>query len=161
MSRIHVLLVVLLVTVGCGVGTYRAGQVSGELQVRLVAEDSGEPVRRWFSDEVMGLEDAVLLDATHVREVHLEERPDGVRHIVLHLTDEGAEALSDATTAHQGRRLAIVVEGRIVAAPTIREPITTGEAHVTVDGDIDRVFEAIVGERPSAAGESGGPLRSE
>lgn len=152
-TRLVLPLVALMLAVGCGVGTYRAGQVTGEMQMRLVAERSGEPVGRWFSDEVLGLEEVVFLDASHVREAHLEERPDGARHIVLHLTADGADRLAEATRVHQGRRLAIVVDGRIVAAPTIREPITTGEAHITVDGDIDQVFDALTRAGNSPATE--------
>lgn len=139
--------IALMLGAGCGVGTYRAAHVTGEMQMRLVAEASGEPVGRWFSDEVLALEDAVFLDASHVREAHLENRPDGARHIVLYLRADGAERLAEATRTHEGRRLAIVVDGRVVAAPTIREPITTGEAHITVDGDIEQVFEALTRAR--------------
>lgn len=132
--------------VGCGVGTYRAAQVTGEMQMRLVASEGGEPFTRWASEESMGLEATVFLDASHVREAHLENLPDGDRHIVLYLTADGADRLAEATRENEGRRLAIVVDGRIVTAPTIREPITTGEAHIIVD-DIDEVFEALTRAR--------------
>lgn len=137
----------LFLAVGCGVGTYRAAQVTGEMQMRLVASEGGEPVTRWSSDEALGLEETIFLDASHVREAHLENLPDGDRHIVLYLTADGADRLAEATRReNEGRRLAIVVDGRIVTAPTIREPITTGEAHIIVD-DIDEVFEALTRAR--------------
>ena len=147
MTRGLVSAAALLLTVGCGVGTYRAAQVTGEMQMRLVASEGGEPVTRWSSDEALGLEETIFLDASHVREAHLENLPDGDRHIVLYLTADGADRLAEATRReNEGRRLAIVVDGRIVTAPTIREPITTGEAHIIVD-DIDEVFEALTRAR--------------
>ena len=136
----------LFLAVGCGVGTYRAAQVTGEMQMRLVASEGGEPVTRWSSDEALGLEETIFLDASHVREAHLENLPDGDRHIVLYLTADGADRLAEATRENEGRRLAIVIDGRIVTAPTIREPITTGEAHIIVD-EIDEVFEALTRAR--------------
>lgn len=147
MTRGLVSCLALFLTVGCGVGTYRAAQVTGEMQMRLVASEGGEPVTRWSSDEALGLEETIFLDASHVREAHLESLPDGDRHIVLYLTADGADRLAEATRReNEGRRLAIVVDGRIVTAPTIREPITTGEAHIVVD-DIDEVFEALTRAR--------------
>lgn len=134
----------VLFAIGCGVGTYRTAPVTGQMQMRLVAEDGGEPFPRWSTDQLIGLEDAIFVDATQVREARLENRPDGARHIVLVLNDEGAQQLAIATReANQGRRLAIVVDGQVVAAPTISTPITTGEAHITVQGDIDQVFDAL------------------
>lgn len=135
----------------CGVGTYRTARVTGELEVRLVArsQSEGEEVARWFTGEVLRLEPRAFVDASHVREVHLEERPDGARHIVLYLDAVGTERLAEVTGAHRGRRLAIVVDGRVVVAPTIRTAITEGEAHLTVgpEGDIEQVFDALTRAR--------------
>lgn len=144
---------VLALAVGCGVGTYRTARVRGEMQMRLVADNGGEPVLRWSSEETLALESPALLDASHVREAQLETFPDGSRHIVLYLTEEGAERLAEATRAYEGRRLAIVVGGRVVTAPTIRTPITEGEAHITVDGDIEAVFDALTGARTETPGD--------
>ncbi len=119
--------------------------------MRLVAADGaeGEELPRWFSDETLRLERAAFVDASHVREVQLENRPDETRHIVLYLDPEGTTRLAEVTAANEGRRLAIVVDGRVVVAPTIRGAITEGEAHITVDGDIEQVFDALTRERPA------------
>lgn len=135
----------------CGVSTYRAARVTGQLEMRLVAADGdqGEDVARWFSDEVVSLEEEAFVGSSDVREVHLESRPDDSRHIVIYLDTEGAARLAEVTAAHIGRRLAIVVDGRVVAAPTIRTAIAEGEAHLTVgpEGDIEQVFDALTRER--------------
>src|SRR5690606_35614336 len=105
-------IVAMFLAVGCGVGTYRAAQVTGEMQMRLVASEGGEAFTRWSSDEALALEETIFRDASHVREAHLENLPDGDRHIVLYLTADGADRLESATRENEGRRLAIVVDGR-------------------------------------------------
>ena len=63
---------------------------------------------------------------------------------MLDLSDVGRERLREATSARVGARLAIVAGGRIVAAPTIREPLTEGEAYVVVDAShVERAFDAL------------------
>ena len=53
-------------------------------------------------------------------------------------------SLLEHAAAVFGDRLAIVAGGRIVAAPTIREPLTEGEAYVSVaQDDVERVFDAL------------------
>ncbi len=46
--------------------------------------------------------------------------------LILRLNREGAAKFTRLTAANVGRRLAIVVDGRILIAPTIRGPITGG-----------------------------------
>lgn len=146
--RLLLIVLAVLFAVGCGVGTYRTAPVTGPMQMRLVAQEGGEPFPRWSTGELIGLEDTIFVDAAQVREARLEERPDGARHIVLFLNDQGAQQLAIATReANQGRRLALVVDGQVVAAPTISTPITTGEAHITVQGDIDQIFDALTEAR--------------
>jgi preprotein translocase subunit SecD len=136
--------------VGCGVGTYQTGRARGELQIRLVARPGtpGQETPRWFSDEVLTLAGDTFVDASQVREVQLEDMPDGSRHIVLYLDDTGREALAMVTREHHGRRLAVVIDRRVVIAPTITSEITEGVAHITVDGDIEQVFDALTRARP-------------
>jgi preprotein translocase subunit SecD len=125
------------------------------MQMRLVAEQGGEELPRWFSDVRLRLEPSAFVDSSHVREVQLENMPDDTRHIVLVLDEVGTERLAQVTREHQGRRLAIVVDGRIVVAPTITTEIADGVAHVTVDGDIEQVYDALTrAPEPSAQSRS-------
>jgi preprotein translocase subunit SecD len=43
--------------------------------------------------------------------------------IAVTLTPSGAERMRQATTAHVGRPVAILIDGRIVSAPTVRSPL--------------------------------------
>lgn len=48
-----------------------------------------------------------------------------------------AEAFAAVTAAHPGERLALVVDGVVAAAPTIRDPITGGAVAITLRSPAD------------------------
>jgi preprotein translocase subunit SecD len=47
------------------------------------------------------------------------------------LTSAGAETFGDVTTAMVGQQLAIVVDNRVISAPTVQQPITNGTGRIT------------------------------
>ncbi len=47
------------------------------------------------------------------------------------LTEEGTSAFADFTRANVGRPLAIVLDGQVISAPVINEPITAGAGSIT------------------------------
>ena len=47
------------------------------------------------------------------------------------LTGPGTDIVADVTTRLEGRQLAIVVDDRVISAPTVQEPITTGTGEIT------------------------------
>lgn len=51
--------------------------------------------------------------------------------ISLTFNDKGAKTFADLTTAHVNERLAIVLDGEVLSAPNIREPILSGTAEIT------------------------------
>jgi len=51
--------------------------------------------------------------------------------VAMRLDSEGAKMFGDLTTAHVGERLAIMLDGDIQSAPSIRQPIYGGEAVIT------------------------------
>jgi preprotein translocase subunit SecD len=48
-------------------------------------------------------------------------------------TPAGAKTLKEKTTANVGKRLALIFDGKVRAAPLIRDGITEGKAHITGD----------------------------
>jgi preprotein translocase subunit SecD len=50
--------------------------------------------------------------------------------VSVNLTAEGTAAFETATETTIGSRIAIVVDGRIVSAPTVEAPITSGDVVV-------------------------------
>lgn len=139
--------VILAVLPGCGVEQYREALPDPSLSVRFVADgeaSDAEVLERWDEGDALAVERSVVVGPEHVDHVQLLESGDGARIIVLDLSDVGRERLREATTARVGARLAIVAGGRVVAAPTIREPLTEGEAYVTVDvAHVERAFDAL------------------
>jgi preprotein translocase subunit SecD len=51
--------------------------------------------------------------------------------LALRMTDEDAQTFGDWTAAHVGAQLAVVVNGRVVFAPTIQAAITTGDVVIS------------------------------
>ncbi len=51
--------------------------------------------------------------------------------VTFTLTPAGAREFGDYTTAHQGEFLGIVLDGRLLSAPQIQEPITGGTGQIT------------------------------
>ena len=132
---------------GCGVEHYREGLPDTSISVRFVAEaetTDADVLERVDGAAGLAVERAVVVGPEHVEHVQLLESAEGPRIIVLDLSDVGRERLREATTARVGARLAIIAGGRIVAAPTIREPLTEGEAFVVVDAaHVERAFDAL------------------
>ncbi len=72
--------------------------------------------------------------------------------VTVRLTAEGAEAMSALTTRIVGRRLAIVVDGEVMSAPVVMEPIRRAFT-VLVEDEVDaQVLEAAVRESPLPCG---------
>lgn len=55
----------------------------------------------------------------------------GQPEIDFELDSEGAQLFSQITTDNVGRRLAIILDGKLASAPNIREPITGGRCQIT------------------------------
>lgn len=140
-------LALLMTLMGCGVETYRQAPPDPSIAMRFVAE--GEEavaltLPRYDTGEPVALEEGILIEASHVDHVQLYETGEGERLVVIDLTDVGRERLREASTARVGARLAIIAGDRVIAAPTIREPLTEGEAYVTVPAArIEEVWDAL------------------
>lgn len=57
----------------------------------------------------------------------------GKPEIILRFNTEGAAIFADVTRENVGRQLAIVLDGELASAPSIREPITGGSASISGD----------------------------
>ena len=64
-----------------------------------------------------------LLDESHVEAVGEVPLDDGGSGIGLRMTDAGTELLRQSTTDNVGRRIAFVLDGQVLTAPTINSPI--------------------------------------
>src|SRR3989338_8029608 len=55
----------------------------------------------------------------------------GETYVSLTLNSKGAQIFANVTATNVGKRLAIVLDGKIVSAPVIREAIPSGQAQIT------------------------------
>ncbi len=51
--------------------------------------------------------------------------------VAIEFTDEGAEKFADLTASNVGRKIAILLDGEVLTAPVVNEPITGGRAVIT------------------------------
>jgi preprotein translocase subunit SecD len=73
-----------------------------------------------------------LLDYTAIRSVNVTKNAaSGKPEISVELSDEGKELFAAVTREHINKRLAIVLNGQLYAAPIIRSEITDGKAQIT------------------------------
>jgi preprotein translocase subunit SecD len=76
----------------------------------------------------------VELDAASIAHARATVDPDSSRPtVILELTSEGAHQLADVTARIAGHKLAVLVDGRVIAAPVINDAITGGRAAITLD----------------------------
>ena len=61
--------------------------------------------------------------------------------IALTFDEAGSGALGDATRGAVQKQLAILLDGRVIAAPTVMEPITTGQ--LTLGGQTQHEAEEV------------------
>jgi preprotein translocase subunit SecD len=93
------------------------------LEFRLVANDN-EPAADEFSDgqEKLRVLRDVVLDDSAIQSAQAK-REKNIYAVSLTMTQEGAQRLKKATGDNIGRRLAIIFDGKIISAPTIRSAI--------------------------------------
>lgn len=148
MRPIAVLAALAAAYAGCGVEQFRERAPAQDLELRFVADEGqrAEPLPRLGSsaETALPVETAVVVDARHIRRVRLLDGADGRRVLVLDLDDVGRARLEEASRERAGARLAVVAGGRVIAAPTIRGPLTEGEAYISVpEASLEEAFGAM------------------
>jgi preprotein translocase subunit SecD len=81
--------------------------------------------------EVLNVQKEVLLDNSVVKSATVVVDSGGNPEIDVKLTDDGAKRLAEVTRQNIGKRLALVVDGKLYEAPRIATAITGGEALIT------------------------------
>ena len=62
----------------------------------------------------------------------------GEPYVSLTLNSKGAQIFANVTAANVGKRLAIVLDGKVVSAPVIREAIPSGQAQISGNFTVDQ-----------------------
>ena len=100
-----------------------AGNVPEGYELKTVKKEGGGPL-------LVGKE--VVLGGETVKDARVDFDSTGMQpQISLSFNDQGSKTFGDLTTAHVNERLAIVLDGEVLSAPNIREPILSGTAEIT------------------------------
>ncbi|MBI3878883.1 MAG: hypothetical protein HY301_02315 [Verrucomicrobia bacterium] len=82
--------------------------------------------------ETLNVQKKVLLDETAVRSASVKgEGPPSAPEVEIVLTENGQKLFADLTRQSVGRRLAIVVDGKLLVAPRIEMEIAGGRVRIT------------------------------
>ncbi len=57
--------------------------------------------------------------------------------VAMEFTDDGAKKFADLTTKYVGQQIAIMLDGKVLTAPTVNEPITGGKAVITGNRSVE------------------------
>jgi SecD/SecF fusion protein len=74
----------------------------------------------------------------------------GEPYVSLTLNSKGAQLFADVTAANVGKRLAIVLDGKVVSAPVIREAIPSGQAQISGNFTVEQANDLAVVLRAGA-----------
>jgi len=131
----------LLICVGCG--GYRP-----HLEMRLAEDFAGKDLERidLAGGEAAYLYPEVVLDERDILTAEVVADESGRPSIHVELTHAGRQKFARVTSENVGRRLAMLYEGELLSAPTIRAPIIHGKAIITGDfnlAEARRIAETI------------------
>jgi preprotein translocase subunit SecD len=109
------------------------------LELRLVGETGGQAFPRWAESGTTALEPEILFSGKDFASIETSRGGDDKKtpSLALHFTKEAADRFTRVTTRYTGRRLAVVVDGKVVTAPKILHPITTGLFEITGPSEAD------------------------
>ncbi len=119
---------------GCGAALGSVTQPgTSKVELRLITanEADGYKVPTWDGKVTMVVEKRAPLNDRDVSAVKLAKLPDGTVSIDLQFDQTAALTLEDITSKNIGKRMAILVSGKIVTAPTIKEKISGGVVALT------------------------------
>jgi|GEM_PF-2185908 len=119
------------------------------LELRLVNETGGAAFPQWDGSGAMALEPDILFSGKDFASIEASHGGDDKRapSLALHFTKEAADRFTQLTSRMSGRKLAVVVGSKVVTAPKILHPITTGLFEITgpSETDVREMYRLIVG----------------
>jgi preprotein translocase subunit SecD len=117
-----------------------------EWEACLAAAGTDHIAVRGIGDEIYLL-GPVIVDGDDVAEAtaRQEDPPRASWSVYVTLSPEASDAFSSATASAVGSRIAMVVGGRVVSAPTVEAPIRSG--NVVVTGELSEAEARALAER--------------
>ena len=94
-------------------------------------DDAARPLVTCDAGEFKNDLGPVFLDGGRIKKATPSPSEYGDGHIVsIEFDEQGAKTWADFTTANVGERVAILINGRVLSAPSIQSPITGGTAQI-------------------------------
>ena len=81
--------------------------------------------------EVVNVQKTVLLDQTALKSAGVRTDELGHAQIEITFTDQGRKRFAEITREQVGKRLAIIIDGRLYSGPTIRTQISGGKTEIS------------------------------
>jgi len=111
-------------------------------QMRLVAESPSADSEQLIcqstnretgrvSVEKLDVRKEILLDQTALKSAVASRGWQSRWQVDFSLTPDGTKRFAEITGQNPGRRLAILIDGQLITAPTIQSPITGGKGQIT------------------------------
>lgn len=75
----------------------------------------------------------VMVTGKHLKDAQarMSQGEQGTAEVLIDFDKEGSRLFAEATRANVGKPIKIVIDGNIISAPTVQEPITDGSARIT------------------------------
>ncbi|MHA3770503.1 SecDF P1 head subdomain-containing protein [Verrucomicrobiota bacterium sgz303538] len=88
------------------------------------------PPRNGRSETIL-LDSAVLLDSSALKSVKVVLDGNNKPQLLITFTDSGAKRFGEITKAHIGKRLGILLAGKLHSTPVVNEPIMGGSVEIS------------------------------
>ncbi|MCB9958489.1 MAG: hypothetical protein H6843_07810 [Rhodospirillaceae bacterium] len=109
--------------------------IPGAFSIRLVADGPGEGAEEiaWMdaSNPPLFVDPLPIVTGADIAQVDATTDSFGEPVLVFRLDAAGARRFAEATSAHLGDALAIVIDGRVLSAPIVQQPILGGSGMIS------------------------------
>lgn len=130
---------VLLIAFLAGAAPTHANPAFAPIEIRLVAQEPahGTAVAVLYGKRTLEVESATLLGPSDFVAVGNVEWVEGKPGFNVQLTPEGAKKYEKVSTGNVGRTLAIIVDGKVLMAPKILDPVRAQGFLLTVNTEAE------------------------
>ena len=114
------------------------------IEMRPVLDSGGTVLKDPGTGESLSL-DEPMMTVEHLdgAEIKYDDQNGNNWLLLIHLNDTDTRTFGDWTTEHTGERLAIVIDGEVIVAPTIQSAITQGDIQLVGDFTKDEVQDLL------------------
>lgn len=118
----------LLEFVDMGTTPVAAGTV---VETDFARDTSADPTATPTADQPPATIYHTVMTGSDLKEAFVSTDPTGSPAVSFTLSSQGAVIFSEYTTSHRGQYLGIVLDKRVISAPTVNDPITDGSGVIT------------------------------